>query len=100
MVIGPGRVNSGLGKEPAIVVGNSIGASRSVLIERLSAMSYGRGTEQRKSPLAEKSRLCRRTWFFDNRPNEAPGRNQPLILREEHFALLRMRTENQTKGNP
>ena len=32
--------------------------------------------------------------------NEAPGRNQPLNLREAHFALLRMRTENQTKGNP
>src|SRR5207245_816570 len=38
--------------EPAIVVGNSMGASRSVLIERLSAMSYDRGTEQRKSPSA------------------------------------------------
>src|SRR5207253_3746261 len=44
--------HSGLGKEPAIVVGNSMGASRSVLIERLSAMSYDRGTEQRKSPSA------------------------------------------------
>src|SRR6267143_6392520 len=42
--------HSGFGKEPAIVVGNSMGASRSVLIERLSAMSYDRGTEQRKSP--------------------------------------------------
>jgi hypothetical protein len=42
--------HSGFGKEPAIVVGNSILASRSVLIERLSAMSYDRGTEQQKSP--------------------------------------------------
>jgi GSH-dependent disulfide-bond oxidoreductase len=42
--------HSGFGNEPAMVVGNSMGASRSVLIERLSAMSYGRGTEQRKSP--------------------------------------------------
>ena len=44
--------HSGFGKEPAIVVGNSMGASRSVLIERLSAMSYDRGTEQQKSPCA------------------------------------------------
>src|SRR5215208_2421012 len=44
--------HSGLGREPAIVVGNSMGASQSVLIERLSAMSYGRGTEQQKSPIA------------------------------------------------
>src|SRR5215212_8518041 len=42
--------HSGLGREPAMVVGNSMGASRSVLIERLSAMSYGQGTEQQKSP--------------------------------------------------
>src|SRR5438045_8780725 len=42
--------HSGFGREPAIVVGNSMGASRSVVIERLSAMSYGRGTEQQKSP--------------------------------------------------
>jgi hypothetical protein len=41
--------HSGFGKEPAMVVGNSMGASRSVLIERLSAMSYGQGTEQQKS---------------------------------------------------
>jgi hypothetical protein len=42
-----------LGKEPAIVDGNSMGASRSVamsvLIERLYALSYDRGTEQQKS---------------------------------------------------
>src|SRR5829696_4874458 len=43
--------HSGFGNEPAIVVGNSMGASRSVLIERLSAMSYGQGTEQQKSPI-------------------------------------------------
>src|SRR3954452_4290621 len=42
--------HSGFGREPAMVVGNSMGASRSVLIERLSAMSYDRGTEQQKSP--------------------------------------------------
>src|SRR3984893_3865413 len=41
--------HSGFGREPAIVVGNSMGASRSVLIERLSAMSYAGGTEQQKS---------------------------------------------------
>src|SRR5689334_17081605 len=44
--------HSGFGSEPAIVVGNSMGASRKqglVMIERLHAMSYGRGTEQRKS---------------------------------------------------
>src|SRR5436305_15041755 len=41
--------HSGLGREPAIVVGNSMGASRSVLFERLSAMSYDRRTEQQKS---------------------------------------------------
>src|SRR3954470_17064822 len=43
--------HSGFGREPAIVVGNSMTASRSVLIERLSAMSYDRRTEeQQKSP--------------------------------------------------
>src|SRR6185369_13733855 len=38
----------GFGKEPAIVVGNSIWASRAVLVERLSAMSYGRQTRTTK----------------------------------------------------
>jgi hypothetical protein len=38
------------------VVGNSMGASRWVLIERLFAMSYGQGTEQRKLPLPGISR--------------------------------------------
>jgi hypothetical protein len=33
-----------------------MGASRSVLIERLSAMSYDRGTEQQKSPTPGVSR--------------------------------------------
>src|SRR3954463_8976254 len=42
--------HSGFGSEPAIVVGNSIGASRLGLFERLSAMSYDRRTEQQKSP--------------------------------------------------
>src|SRR3954449_1757539 len=42
--------HSGFGSDPAIVVGNSMMASRSVLIERLSAMSYDRRTEQQKSP--------------------------------------------------
>ena len=40
----------GFGKVPAIVVGNSMGTSRPVLIERLCAMSYAGGTEQQKSP--------------------------------------------------
>jgi hypothetical protein len=40
--------HSGFGNEPAIVVGNSMGASRMVLIECLSAMSYALGTEQQK----------------------------------------------------
>src|SRR6516165_5270081 len=44
--------HSGFGKEPAMVVGNSMGASRDVLVERLSAMSYGRGTGQQKSPIS------------------------------------------------
>src|ERR1700758_1438368 len=42
--------HSGFGSEPAIVVGNSMRASRDVLVERLSAMSYGQRTEQQKSP--------------------------------------------------
>jgi len=46
--------HSGFGKEPAMVVGNSMGASRSVLIERLSAMSYDRRTEQQKSAKSAK----------------------------------------------
>src|SRR5882672_6141721 len=46
--------HSGFGSEPAIVVGNSMGASRSVLIERLSAMSYDRRTEQQKSAKSAK----------------------------------------------
>src|ERR1700761_9305438 len=41
--------HSGFGSEPAIVVGNSIGGLPDVLIERLSAMSYARGTGQQKS---------------------------------------------------
>src|SRR4029079_15911539 len=48
--------HSGFGKEPAMVVGNSIGASRWVRIERLSAMSYAAGTEQQKSPFGRPGR--------------------------------------------
>src|SRR5438552_2583898 len=46
--------HSGFGREPAIVVGNSMGASRSVLFERLSAMSYDPRTEQQKSAKSAK----------------------------------------------
>src|ERR1700754_2252824 len=41
--------HSGFGSEPAIVVGNSIGALPEVLIERLSAMSFAWGTGHQKS---------------------------------------------------
>src|SRR5262249_33632008 len=46
--------HSGFGNEPAIVVGNSMGASRSVLVERLSAMTYGPGTEQQRLPYGQR----------------------------------------------
>jgi hypothetical protein len=57
--------HSGFGKEPAIVVGNSIGASRSVLIERLCAMFAMRPTRpqadwNRVTPRARISDACLR----------------------------------------
>src|SRR5882757_9167993 len=54
--------HSGFGREPAIVVGNSIWASRTVLVERLSAMSYGWGTRTTKvarAGLWVAARTCR-----------------------------------------
>jgi hypothetical protein len=65
--------HSGLGREPAIVVGNSMGASRSVLIERLSAMSYDRGTEQRKSPKSAK-RVFKQNPAWGARKGRGKGR--------------------------
>src|SRR5579862_1873880 len=41
--------HSGFGKEPAMVVGNSMEPSRFWLIEPFCAMSYAQGTEQQKS---------------------------------------------------
>src|ERR1700722_16058236 len=60
--------HSGFGKEPAIVVGNSMGPPRQVLIERLSAMSYGRGTEQQVAPIGQKREAPEVTAFEPGKP--------------------------------
>src|SRR5207244_932511 len=71
--------HSGFGREPAIVVGNSMGASRSVLIERLSAMSYDRRTEQQKSANSAK-RVFKR-----NRPGIFPPPPRGAMI-DLHYA--------------
>src|SRR3954454_18218368 len=74
--------HSGLGKEPAIVVGNSMGASRSVLIERLSAMSYDRGTEQQKSSKSAK-RVFKQNPAWGARKGRGKGSHDRPALRAD-----------------
>src|SRR6201991_3217322 len=76
--------HSGFGSEPAIVVGNSMGASRSVLVERLSAMSYGRGTEQQRSSFGVRRKVCpcrRHCEHKRSNPEIAPRKQSGLLRR-------------------
>src|SRR5437868_12204510 len=75
--------HSGFGREPAIVVGNSMGASRSVLIERLSAMSYDRRTEQQKSSSPGLIRTRARGAMIDRHYAPTPNGWKISIMLEE-----------------